>query len=129
MIGKLKAAWQTRPLLTAAFLLACLATTAFTVRLAAQAVYWAVHQDEKVQPWMTVGYIAHSWGLDPRELDALAGLPLPEVKGRPQPLSEIARDQGVPVEDIIFKVEAAISDLRAGEGAGEGADEGAGGGE
>lgn len=105
--------WRLRPWLTSAFLLACALTLFFTVRFTLQTVYWANHQDEKVQPWMTVGYVARSWGLDGRRIDALASLPLPEVKGRPQPLSEIARDRGVPVEEVIEDVEAAIKALRA----------------
>ena len=105
--------WRKRPLLTTAFLLACAATLFFSGRFVVQAVYWATHQEEPVRPWMTVGYVARSWGLEPMELDLAAGLPLPEVKGRPQPLSEIARDRGVPVEAVIADVEAAIATLRA----------------
>ncbi|MBA3910344.1 MAG: hypothetical protein C0524_10795 [Rhodobacter sp.] len=107
--------WRKRPILTTAFLLACAVTLFFSGRFVVQAVYWANHQEEPVSPWMTVGYIARSWGLKPRELDAEAGLPLPEVKGRPQPLSEIARERGVPVEELIADVEAAIVTLRAQE--------------
>lgn len=109
--------WRKRPILTSAFLLACLVTLFFSGRFVVQAVYWANHHEEPVRPWMTVGYIARSWGLEPRELDAEAGLPLPEVKGRPQPLSEIAKERGVPVADIIAEVEAAILVLRAQDGA------------
>ena len=105
--------WRTRPILTSAFLLACSFTLFFAGRFAVQAVYWANHQDEPIQPWMTVGYIARSWDLDGRKIDALAGLPLPEVKGRPQPLSEIAADRGLPVDEVIDDVEAAIETLRA----------------
>lgn len=105
--------WRRRPILTTAFLLACAATLFFTGRFVVQTIYWANHQEEPIRPWMTIGYVARSWGLEPRVLDAEAGLPLPEVKGRPQPLSEIARDRGVPVEDIIADVEAAIVTLRA----------------
>ncbi|NJM83541.1 MAG: hypothetical protein HC844_14640 [Tabrizicola sp.] len=107
--------WRARPVLTTAFLLACVATLFFAVRLVVQAVYWQTHQDEPVRPWMTVGYIARSWDLNGREIDALAGLPLPEVKGHPQPLIEIARDRGVPVEEVIADVESAIATLRAGQ--------------
>lgn len=105
--------WRARPWLTSAFFLACALTLFFTVRFSVQTVYWAAHQDETVQPWMTVGYIARSWDLDGRKIDAIAGLPLPEEKGRPQPLSEIARDRGVPVKAVIDEVEAAIEALRA----------------
>lgn len=107
--------WRARPWLTTAFVLACAVTVFFAVRLVVQAVYWQTHQDVPVKPWMTVGYVARSWGVDPREIDALTGLPLPVVKGHPQPLREIARDRGVPVEEIITEVERAVADLRARE--------------
>jgi hypothetical protein len=108
--------WRVRPVLTTAFLLACVATLFFAVRFTVQTVYWANHRNEEVRPWMTVGYVARSWGLDGREIDALAGLPLPGVKGHPQPLSEIAADRGVPVAEVIEQVEAAVAELRAREG-------------
>lgn len=107
------ALWRTRPWLTTAFLLACAVTLFFAVRFILFTLYWANHQQMPLQPWMTVGYIARSWGLDPRALDTAAGLPLPEVKGHPQPLAEIARDRGVPVAQVIAEVEAAIATLRA----------------
>lgn len=105
--------WRARPVLTSAFLLACAATLFFAGQFTVYTVYWANHRDMPVQAWMTVGYVARSWGLDGREIDALAGLPLPEVKGRPQPLREIAADRGVPVAEVIAQVEAAVATLRA----------------
>jgi hypothetical protein len=104
--------WRARPVLTSAFVLACAVTLFFLGRIVVQAVYWQTHQDVPVEPWMTVGYIARSWDLDGRHLDKLAGLPLPEVKGHPQPLSEIARDRGVAVVEVITDVEKAIAALR-----------------
>jgi hypothetical protein len=109
--------WRARPYLTTAFLLACALTIFFAGSFTYRTIYWAVHAEEAVRPWMTVGYVARSWDLDPRELDAAAGLPLPEIKGRPQPLSEIAADRGVPVAEVIADVEAAIAKLRAEEAA------------
>lgn len=113
MITRLKQLWQLRPRLTAAFLLACAVTLFFTGSFAYRTLYWATHRDVMVQGWMTVGYIARSWDLDGRTLDALAGLPVPEEKGRPQPLREIALDRGVPVAEIVAKIEATIAELRA----------------
>ncbi|MFN4191915.1 MAG: hypothetical protein ACK4FR_03150 [Tabrizicola sp.] len=107
--------WRARPVLGSAFLLACAMTLFFAGRLTVFTVYWATHRELPVQGWMTVGYVARSWGLDPRALDGEAGLPLPEVKGRPQPLSEIARDRGVPVAEVIAEVEAAMARLKAQE--------------
>lgn len=113
MISQFKHLWRLRPVLTSAFLLACAVTLFFVGRFVFQAVYWSSHQDVPIRPWMTVGYIARSYDLDPRELDRLAGLPLPAVKGHPQPLREIAKDRGVPVDDIIADLQHAITDLRA----------------
>ena len=111
-MSRLLAAWRARPLLGSAFLLACAVTLFFAGRLVVYTAYWATHGEMPVEPWMTVGYIARSWGVDPRALDAAAGLPLPEVKGRPQPLAEIARDRGVPVSQVIAEVEGALQRLR-----------------
>jgi hypothetical protein len=110
----LKQLWHDHPRLFSAFLIAAALTLFFSIRIAASALYWSdpAHRNETVRPWMTVGYVARSWDLDPRELDTLAGLPIPE-HGRPQPLAVIASDRGVPVADIIAEVEAAIATLRA----------------
>jgi hypothetical protein len=115
--------WRQRPVLTSAFLLACAVTIFFAGFTVYRAVYWANHREEPVRAWMTVGYVGRSWGLDPRELDAVAGLPLPEVRGHPPTLADIARDRGVPVAEVIADVEAAIATLRAAEAPADGADE------
>lgn len=112
-MSRLLTLWRARPWLTSAFLLACAVTLFFAGRFTVYTVYWATHREVPVEPWMTVGYIARSWGLDPRALDTAAGLPPPEVRGHPQPLSEIARERGVPVAKVIEEVEAAVDRLRA----------------
>ncbi|MGV8951508.1 MAG: hypothetical protein ACOH2M_10430 [Cypionkella sp.] len=111
--------WRQRPVLVSAFLVASALTLFFAGRLAVQTVYWSnpAHQNQQVQGWMTVGYIGRSWHLAGPDLDAAAGLPGPKAKGHPQPLSEIARDRGVPVAQVIAEVEAAIVTLKAAEAA------------
>ena len=102
--------WRARPVLVFCFVLACAATLFFGVRFAAQAVYWSnpAHREQSVQGWMTVGMQRWFVPVD----DAVAGLPLPQEKGHPQPLSEIAADRGVPVQTVIDAVERAIEQLR-----------------
>jgi hypothetical protein len=114
-MNRLLTLWRARPWLTSAFLLACAVTLFFAGRFVAFSVYWATHQEVPVEPWMTVGYVARSWGLEPRALDAAAGTPIPEVKGHPQTLEEIARDRGVPVDEVIADVETAVERMRAAE--------------
>lgn len=110
---RLFTAWRARPWLTSAFVLACAVTLFFAGRLVFYTAYWATHREMPVQGWMTVGYVARSWGLDPRELDAAAGLPQPQAKGHPLTLDEIARDRGVPVAEIIAAVESALAEMQA----------------
>jgi hypothetical protein len=104
--------WRVRPVLTTAFLLACVVTLFFAGRLTFYTIYWATHQEEPIRSWMTVGYVARSWGLEPRQLDAEAGTPIPQVKGHPQTLEEIAQDRGVPVTEVIAEIAAAVERLR-----------------
>jgi hypothetical protein len=112
MIKRLWQLWRVRPILTSVFLLACAVTIFFAGATVYRAVYWSMHREQPVSAWMTVGYVGRSWGLDPRALDARAGLPQPEERGHPQTLAEIARNRGVPVETVIAEVEVAIEALR-----------------
>ena len=126
MIARLWQLWRARPVLTSAFLLACMVTLFFAGATVWRAAYWANHREEPVSAWMTVGYVGRSWGLDPRRIDALAGLPQPAERGHPMTLAEIAKERGVPVEAIIAEVEAAITTLRTeGVGTHDGAKDGA----
>mgnify|MGYP006166690487 CR=1 FL=1 len=68
------------PWLTSALVLAVVLTLFFAGRFVIGAVYWAQHQQEPIRGWMTVGYIGKSWNLDPREIDAVAGFPLPRKR-------------------------------------------------
>lgn len=107
------ALWRQRPVLVSLFVLASMLTVFFGARFVGQALYWAdpAHHHQRVEGWMTVGYIARSWHLEARDLDKLADLPGPKAKNRPQPLSEIAADRGVPLAELIAEVEAAIATL------------------
>ncbi len=107
----MKSAFRRHPVLVSAFVLFTLLALFFAGRLATRAVYWSTHQNQPVAEWMTVGYIAHSWHLDTRELEAASGLPPPA--GHPLTLGEIAQQRGVPVSQIIAAVEAAIAKLQA----------------
>jgi hypothetical protein len=106
--------WRRHPWLSLAFVLALGLTLAFATRFALQVVYWSnpAHQNQQVEGWMTVGYIGRSWGLPPRDIDAAAGLP-PPLAGQPQTLDQIARTTGLPLAEVIARVEAALSEMTA----------------
>ena len=107
----MRALLRRHPWLTSALVLAVALTLFFAVRFAVGVVYWAQHRQDPISGWMTVGYIGRSWQLDPREIDAVAGFPLPQ--GHPLTLEEIARQRAVPVAEIIAQAEAAVAKLQA----------------
>ena len=109
----MKRLFNKHPFALGGFVLAAAVTLFFIGRIVVSAVYWAdpAHHNETVKPWMTVGYIAQSWDLDPREIDRMANLPLPDKQG-PMTLREIARERGVAVEEIIKQVNATIAVLQ-----------------
>lgn len=124
MLGKFRSQvkhwWKAAPVATGILLLAVLATLFFATR---SVVFWInqpalAEREQPVAAWMTPRYIARSWQV-PRDviLDALQ-LDGPPADG-PVSLEKIAELRGVPVDQVIADLEAAISAFRAGkEGAG-----------
>ncbi len=119
----MKAIFRKHPFLVSGFVLAVAVVLFFATHLIMGMIYWSGHQREPVAGWMTVGYVAQSWHLDPREIDATAGLPFPD--GHPLSLNEIARQRGVPVSEVIAQVEAAVAELVAQDEAAHAAEHGA----
>jgi hypothetical protein len=107
------------PFVTSLFAVALALTLFFAGQFVQNAIYWSdpANRNQQVQPWMTVGYISRSWDLHGPDIDAEAGLPRPDQRpdGRPVTLQQIADERGVPVEEIIADVQAAILRLKARE--------------
>ncbi len=99
------------PYLVTGFVIACLITLFFVVRLLVSVIYWTSHINEPVQPWMTLGYIAHSWQVETVDLIAQVGIKV--QKGRPTTLQELAQRQGVPVANVVAAVSDAVQQLTA----------------
>jgi ribosomal protein L22 len=100
-----------------AFLLVLLFTGFFAVRTVQRAVYWRHHRDERIRPWMNVGYIAHSHRVPPRILYEALGLP---PKPDKRPIREIARSQNRSVQEIIDVLEQTIANARLNDSHGAG---------
>ncbi|TGD64004.1 hypothetical protein EYC08_11255 [Tabrizicola sp. WMC-M-20] len=102
------------PVLATLFVLALILTLVFAGRFVAQVVYWSdpARQEQEVEGWMTLRYIARSWQLPPRDLYEAAGLPGP-TRGQPMTLEQLAVDRGMPLDALIAEVEAGIDRLTA----------------
>ena len=112
----MKELWRSHPYALGGFVLAAAVTLFFVVHIVLRAAFWLdpAHHDMTPQPWMTVGFIAKSWALNPAEIDAKAGFPSPvKGKGRPLTLMDIAKQRGVPVAEVITEVEAVVLTLKA----------------
>ena len=81
-------------------------TALFAVRTVRRAIYWRQHSAEPIRSWMTVNYVARSYRVPPPVLYQALGIP--QRPGDRRPLKRIARDQNVPVEQVIETLQSAI---------------------
>ena len=100
------------PWLRIAFGLALIATLVFGARLVTQAVYWndPRHQDQAIEGWMRLGYVARSWDVPPEILRDATGLPLAQTGGRT--LDDIAQRLEVSLPELIETLQRAIDGHR-----------------
>ena len=109
MIARL---WRSHRLALIAFVVAALVSLVLAGRTVAFYVYWADsgHIEQPVESWMTVGYVARSWKVDPDLLRAVLDLDA----GDRRPIGRIARDLGIAETELLAKIDAAIAEARAG---------------
>ena len=99
-------------LVVAAFVVVVLFTGVFAVRTVRRAIYWHYHQDEQIRPWMSLGYIAHSYRVPPWVLHRALGLPTKPGRPDRRPIREIAREQNRSVNEVIAILQDAIVHAR-----------------
>lgn len=81
-----------------AFVLVVCGTVFFAVRAIRPAIYWHYHQDEEINGWMNVDYVAHSYHVPPHVLYLALGLPHRPPDKRP--LRDIAKAQNRSMDEI-----------------------------
>ena len=99
--------------MTGAFVLAVLFTALFAIRSVVFVAYWSnpAHRDQDIEGWMTPRYIARSWHLPEDVL--LSALGLDGMPGRRMTLAEIARAQGIPLDELEARIATAAQKLRS----------------
>lgn len=107
-------AWRNHRWLVVGFLIALSATLFFGTRMVLFTIYWSdpAHRDQALKGWMTPGYVANSWDI-PRD-DLLAELGDLIQSSARKTLTQIARDNDVPLTELIARIEAAIAAQRLG---------------
>ena len=93
-----------------ALVVVLLLTGLFAVRTFRRAIYWRVHHDEVIRPWMTLPYIAHSYRVPPHLLYEALNTEHPPHDHRP--IKKIAADQHKSVDEIVTILSQAIARAR-----------------
>jgi hypothetical protein len=108
-MSRLAESFRAHPYLSTGLALALALTLVFAVRAAVFTVYWAdpAHRAGPLEGWMTPGYVAHARGLSRDEMRVLLG-PYAPGPGDRRTLAEIAAAEGVPLEDLLARIEAAL---------------------
>ncbi len=111
-MGKLAILWKNNKLLLSAFVAAVAVMVFFAVRLTFFVIYWndPAHRDQALEPWMSLGYVSHSWHVPREALIERLGVRTGEGFG-PRPLEEIAKEQGVPYDEFAKRVDEAVQQL------------------
>ena len=105
--------WRQNRLLVAGFVLAFVVMLFFAVRFTISTIYWSdpAHREQPIQPWMTIGYVSHSWKV-PRQA-FIDGLDLtPPTPGNPPTLAEIAKAKGMSDDQLKTQLETIIRDWK-----------------
>ena len=106
----IKHLWQTHRLALMAFGVALCALGYFGVKTVSSAIYWMdpAHQDQALAGWMTPRYVGQSYRL-PREIVLEALLMDPNAPPRRISISEIADQNGVTMDELQARVDAAVA--------------------
>lgn len=102
-----------RSVLIAFFAVLC-AVLFFGAKTITSAIYWMdpAHQDQDIAPWMTPRYVAHSYQLPPEVLGPALFLDK-DAQPHRMSLGKIAADNGMTLEDLQMRIDAAAEKWRA----------------
>lgn len=105
--------WQHNRAALIAFAIAVVALLYFGFQTLSQALYWndPAHRDQALAGWMTPRYVAQSYHIPP-EVFVPALFLDPAQKPRRKSLDAIAKENGVTLDDLQVRIDAAVTDWR-----------------
>lgn len=104
--------WKDHRIAATAFIVALVVALFFAARLAYFMIYWSdpAHRNQPIEDWMTVGYVARSYGVPRDQLaEAIAVKPSP---GQRRTLADIAAERGVDTDTLKAELRQAIARLQ-----------------
>ncbi len=115
-MSRLRNLWRNNKLLASTFAISVAIMLFFATRFVLSAIYWhdPAHRNQALEPWMTLGYVAHSWHVPRDEL--VTRLELEPGRGDggmggPKPLDKIAEDRGISYGEFKAQVDEAVQQL------------------
>ncbi|MCG6116191.1 MAG: hypothetical protein MEQ84_13450 [Mesorhizobium sp.] len=105
--------WRSHRVLFLVFLVALSLTGFFLVRTVVFTLHWAnpAHQEQTIEGWMPIRYVARSWNVPPEVLTE--ALELSAADRARVTVAEIAAERSESVEEIAARLRTAIADYRA----------------
>lgn len=112
MIAFLRRIWAAAPVATVVLVVALSASLVFGVRTIGNWVYWSdpEHIDQPIAGWMTPRYVAYSWDV-PRPV-MIEALDMGDENPERRNLKRLAEAQGIPLQELIARIETAIKEHR-----------------
>lgn len=108
MLAFLRRMWAAAPVATVVLVVALAASAVFGVRTVSNWMYWTdpEHLDQPIAGWMTPRYVAHSWDV-PRPV-MIKALAMGDTDPKGRSLKRLAHAQGIPLDELITRIEMAI---------------------
>ena len=112
---RIKDIWAHHKLAVLALLVVATLAGVFGVRSVSQMIYWSnpAKLDQPLQGWMTPRYVGQSYNVPPAVVQRAFDLERPAIPRR-MSLDTIAEEQGVGLEELQSRLDAAVADFRAG---------------
>lgn len=115
-MNRILSVWRRHPYVSVLFVVLLAVTLAFGIRTVTKARdFWdqPIAANQPIQGWMTPRYVAASWHIDKPDMFRImwdiTGLdPKDMGDGKPQPLDRIATQAGIPPQQLIDDLTAAI---------------------
>ncbi|WP_366657245.1 hypothetical protein [Fodinicurvata sp. EGI_FJ10296] len=105
--------WSRHKLLLVSFLVSTAVVVFLAARLTVVTLYWSdpAHQEQTIEGWMPLRYVAHSWEVPPEILGDALDLERPV--GRRRTIAQIAEEREATVQEIINTLDTAIATYRS----------------
>lgn len=114
MIARLTYLWSTQRKALIAFVGIVCFVAYFGIKTLTATIYWMdpAHQDQALQGWMTPRYVSMSYEIPPEVVGPALFLVRGEMPRRIR-LADIATEQGMTMEELQARIDAATADFRA----------------